>query len=136
MINKSNYYVMVVDDEEDILDMLQEIIEELGFNVVTAPNGEKAWELILTKKYNIFLVLSDVKMPHMDGVTLLQKIKKDIPEIPVVMIMSGYSDVSPKEVLEMGSLAFFHKPFDEEKMEEVINKVFDQYTTGKTISLS
>ncbi len=127
MLKKSDYHILVVDDEKDILDFLKELIEDSGFKVESAPDGEAAWDIIQSKRLNLFLVLSDVKMPHLDGVGLLNKIKANLPDIPVVMIMSGFSDVKKQEFLDKGALAFFNKPFDEATIEKVINEEFANF---------
>lgn len=82
--------ILVVDDELLIRDLLYDFFSGQGWEISVAENGEKALEVIKQKK--IDLVLSDIKMPQMDGLTLTSHLKESHPEIPVVL-MTGYPSV-------------------------------------------
>lgn len=82
-----NGRLLIVDDEKEIREMLQRHFRLLGYNVLTAANGEDA--LLLLDKRLIDVVVSDIRMPVMDGVSLLREIRRQYPMIHVIMI-TGY----------------------------------------------
>ena len=82
--------ILLVDDEEGIRKVLGISLSDMGYDVVTAENGEEA--LSLFKKISPSIVLTDIKMPGMDGVTLLRAIKEESPDTEVIMI-TGHGDM-------------------------------------------
>lgn len=82
--------ILVVDDELLIRDLLYDFFSSQGWDISVAENGQKALEIIKQKKVD--LVLSDIKMPEMDGLTLTSHLKESHPELPVVL-MTGYPSV-------------------------------------------
>ena len=83
--------ILVVDDEKDMLNLLKRTLEpDLQCDVITAENGQRALEMLDVT--NIDLVLADIKMPEMDGVELLERIKETNPWITVVM-MTAYGAI-------------------------------------------
>ena len=110
--------ILIVDDEEKLRHILQLMLERQGFETAQAANGEEALQLI--KKYNFGMVITDLKMPVMDGMTLLKEIKKIDPDYPVIVLTAFGSIESAADAMEEGALYYFTKPFDEEK---IISKV-------------
>ncbi|MBD3258852.1 response regulator [candidate division GN15 bacterium] len=82
--------ILVVDDELLIRDLLYDFFSGQGWDIAVAENGEKALEILKQKK--IDLVLSDIKMPEMDGLTLTGHVKESYPEVPIVL-MTGFPSV-------------------------------------------
>ncbi len=82
--------ILVVDDELLIRDLLYDFFSGQGWNISVAENGEKALDIINSNK--IDLVLSDIRMPEMDGLTLTSRVKESHPEIPIVL-MTGFPSV-------------------------------------------
>jgi DNA-binding NtrC family response regulator len=82
--------ILVVDDELLIRDLLYDFFSSQGWDIAVAENGEKALEVLKVRKVD--LVLSDIKMPQMDGLTLTSKVKDSYPDLPVVL-MTGYPTV-------------------------------------------
>ncbi len=110
--------ILIVDDEEKIRHILQLMLERQGYQTAQAANGEEALQLI--KKYNYSLVITDLKMPKMDGMTLLQEIKKIDPDCPVLILTAyGSVETAHKAGLE-GALGYITKPFEEK---DTINMV-------------
>lgn len=114
----SDFTLLVVDDVEEMRESLVMAFELKGYTVLSAESGAAAIELVRTKKVDF--ILSDVRMPAMDGVHLLQEIRKIHPEIPVFLLMSGYTDVTPEQVKAMGAIGLITKPFDLSKVVEAI----------------
>ena len=76
--------ILVVDDERSMRDFLKILLEKEGNDVVTAENGKAALDAI--KKYEFDTVVTDIRMPGMTGIELLEQIKEDLPDLPVIMI--------------------------------------------------
>jgi two-component system, NtrC family, response regulator AtoC len=86
--------ILVIDDEQYIRTALREVLEREGFDVSTARDGKKGLELL--EKEGADLVITDVIMPGIDGVAILERIKKAYPDLPVIVI-SGGGNVSPSD---------------------------------------
>jgi CheY-like chemotaxis protein len=102
--------VLVVDDEEDLREILSLELSDAGYNVLCAVNGTEAFNLV--KSQAIDLVLSDVRMPNGDGIELLKNVKKYNSQRPAILLMSGFSDVTPEEACNFGAEALFNKPIN------------------------
>lgn len=109
------HYIMVVDDEPDIRQLVSEILEDEGYKVVTAENAEKARELHRQRKPD--LILLDIWMPGQDGISLLKEWReKDALCCPVVM-MSGHGTIETAvEATKLGAYDFIEKPLSIAKM--------------------
>lgn len=113
--------LLLVDDDVGILKALKRLLTRSGYSVKTAQSGEEALNLLLT--YDCKVVLTDFRMPYMDGGLLLSKIKRLYPEV-VGLVISGYSDFeSVKSLLNAGSAyRFLQKPWeDNELLDEIAN---------------
>ncbi len=102
--------MLIVDDEEALRHAMVFDFKRRGFQVLDASNGRDALEIV--KKGKIDIVLTDVRMHGGDGVELLKKIKELSPELPVVMFITGYADMTTEEAYDEGAVASFAKPFD------------------------
>lgn len=101
--------ILVVDDEPDLLLILKDFLSE-KYNVLSANNGEEAYGIVENKTSRPDLVLSDINMPQMDGVTLLKKIRETYPAIGVMML-SGQGDVrTAVEAMRLGAQDYISKP--------------------------
>jgi response regulator RpfG family c-di-GMP phosphodiesterase len=110
--------ILVVDDEEVIRDILADFLAMEGFEVRTAPDGAAALVELGNGHYD--LVLSDLKMPNMGGIELLEAIAKTTPQI-VTIIMTGFGTVETAiDAMKRGAYDYIMKPF---KMEEVVHTV-------------
>ncbi|SDI47430.1 response regulator [Natribacillus halophilus] len=110
--------VMVVDDKEGIRTLLKEVLQEEGYQVEEAANGWDALESVRKTKYD--LILLDVKIPGINGVEVLKKMRaEDI--MTRVMIMTAYEEMNTYgDLKELGVSQVFSKPFD---IREVLRKV-------------
>lgn len=113
------FTILVVDDEPDFVNSLKGHLALSCNSIHTASSGEEALRIIREKKVHI--VLSDIKMPKMDGLTLLQEIRKYDFTIQVIM-MTGYSTFNiTLEALEYGATDYIMKPFEDfEEISDVI----------------
>jgi DNA-binding NtrC family response regulator len=108
--------VLIVDDLTSIHEMLEAVIQPIGFTAAFATDGNKALERYKTDKFD--LVLADVQMKPMDGITLLRELKKIDPHA-VVIVMTAYANTSyALDALKLGAFDFLQKPF---KVDELIS---------------
>lgn len=112
---------LVVDDEPDLREILKDELEFEGATVAEAENGKKALELIKTDKFTA--VISDIRMPGGDGVTLAREIKNQNAEDPVVILITGFADISSDEAYELGVEGFITKPFNLGPIRENIHRM-------------
>jgi len=120
--------VLLVDDEEKILEVGKEILETLGYRVITASGGQKAIDIYRMRKEEIDLVILDMIMPDMEGGTTFDLLRDINPGIKVIL-SSGYSLNSEAErIMERGCNAFMQKPFNiyslSLKLREVLGATF------------
>jgi two-component system, NtrC family, response regulator len=121
--------VLVVDDEKNYLLILSAVLEEEGYEVLTANSGREALEI--QKTSDVDLILTDMKMPSVDGIELLEKIKTRDPDMPVIM-MTAYGSVDKAvEAMEKGAYSYILKPFDNEKLVVYVNKAISMYRVVK-----
>ena len=114
--------ILLVDDEKDIREILSLALVDMGYAVMEAENGVEA--LRVFKETQPALVLTDIKMPGMDGIELLQKIKRENPEVEVVMITGhGDMDLAIKS-LKFEATDFITKPFSKEDFRTKLEKLF------------
>lgn len=125
---RKDFHILVVDDELIVRDSLKEWIEiEGGFSVTMADSGEAALEALKTRQVD--LMLTDIKMPGMDGVTLLQKAGELFPDLTVVM-MTAYATVETAvEAMKIGALDYLIKPFDPDALIPKIVGIYDAVKT-------
>ncbi len=110
--------ILIVDDEEFVLEKLKRPLEKENFNVFTAANGQRALKIYDNNRIDILLV--DIRMPAMDGLTLIKEIhKRDKPV--EILVMSGHGDIDEAlESLKLGCYSFFKKPIDLPELIETI----------------
>ena len=119
----AEHSILVVDDELLIRDLLYDFFQSQGWRISVAENGEKALQVLESER--IDLVLTDIKMPIMDGITLTRHLREDHPEIPVV-IMTGYPSVdSAIESLRQKVADYIVKPFNINKLYKSVQSQVD-----------
>ena len=112
--------ILLVDDEEDIRDVLTIALEDMGHDVVTAENGMEALKKFKTQEFS--LVLTDIKMPGMDGIELLKKIKQVSPDTEIIMI-TGHGDMDLAiESFRNEAVEFITKPVDVNTLGKAIDR--------------
>jgi CheY-like chemotaxis protein len=110
-LNLSEARVLLVDDEPILLEIISNWLLSVGWGTVfTAANGKAA--LALLEMERIDLLLTDVRMPVMDGVTLVRRLGAMRHVVPSIIFVSGFGDVDRREMYGLGVEAFIGKPFD------------------------
>jgi len=112
--------ILLIDDEEDILDVLSLSLRSDGYDVITAASGEKGLEAF--EKESPPIVLTDLKMPGMDGLDVLKRVKSTNPDAEVIVI-TGHGDMdSAIDALRYGASDFVNKPVREEALEIALKR--------------
>ncbi len=106
--------ILIVDDEKNYTAVLSVVLEEEGFETYTANSAAVALDML--KVEDIDLVLTDMKMPGMDGLELLGRIKQKWPDIPVIMMTAHGTVDKAVEAMQKGAYTFILKPFDNERL--------------------
>ena len=126
---RRQFRILVVDDELSVRDSLKEWLEEEGFSVSMAASGSEALDMLTAESFQ--LMLTDIKMPEMDGVELLKRARDVAPELCVLM-MTAYATVETAvEALKIGALDYLIKPFEPEVMIPKIIAVYQELEAGR-----
>ncbi len=119
---KNNFTILVVDDEEMMRDLLGKILSREGYNIITAINGVNALEKLSNNKVDI--VISDMKMPRMNGFELLKNIKSEYEGLGII-IMTAYGDTyTVKDALLLGADEYITKPFKSYEISLVVERAY------------
>lgn len=120
---KSAPRIMVVEDDVFVLDVLEKIIKREGFEVVAFTSARDALQEL--EKDKAKLIISDIVMPGMDGMELLNNVKTKFPDIPMLMITGHSGRYGRESVLEAGADGFISKPFKNIEITRTIQKLID-----------
>ncbi len=115
--------ILVVDDEVNMCTVLKMTLEKDGYEVVTASSGEEA--ISLFEKNHVFdLIISDLKMPGIDGMDLLEYCKKNGKEMPIIFITAFGSIESAVKAMKLGAFDFITKPFNRDVIRHTVRQAF------------
>ncbi|MCC6858333.1 MAG: sigma-54-dependent Fis family transcriptional regulator [Bryobacterales bacterium] len=117
--------ILVVDDDENLRWVLQTQLEDMGYAVTTAAGGQEA--LAAIERDPPALVLTDLKMPGLSGLELLEKVRSDCPELPVVLITAFGTIQSAVQAMKAGAYDYLTKPIDYDELALVVNRVLDHF---------
>lgn len=124
--------ILVVEDEDAVRRFSETLLEELGYRVLAAENGEHALELVRAYEGEIDLLLTDVVMPGIQGPQLATQLSKIRPHVPVLYV-SGYTDPKILVDLDLGDRrAFLQKPFTRDGLQSKIQDLLDWEPAGVT----
>jgi len=112
--------ILVVDDEFNMQMVLKAMLQREGYEILTASDGIEA--LGVLKANQPAAIVTDLKMPRLDGMGLLEKIQDGYPDIPVIMITAHGTVSTAVEALKKGALDYITKPFDQDDLKNVIHK--------------
>ncbi len=122
-MDRKEKIILVVEDEPEIQKLIAMGLEELGAKILSAFNGKQALEIL--RNNEIDAILSDIRMPQMDGIQLLKEIRALEIEIPFVVLTGNGDKECAVEALRLGALDFIDKPFNEEELVEVMGKAVE-----------
>jgi two-component system NtrC family response regulator len=121
--------ILIVDDEKNYLLVLSAVLEEEGYEVLTTASSLEALEI--QKASDVDLVLTDMKMPGMDGIDVLEQIKTRDPDLPVIMMTAHGSVDKAVEAMQKGAYSYILKPFDNERLTLYVQKAIATYKVVK-----
>ena len=125
---KSTVSILVVDDEEMMRTLLEKVLAREGYQIDTACDGEEALEAI--KKHTYHIIISDMKMPRMNGLELLKIVKSEYPQIGVI-IMTAYGDTyTVKDALLLGADEYITKPFKSHEISLIVERAYWRILSG------
>jgi CheY-like chemotaxis protein len=125
-MNKGMKHVLIVDDEPDIINIIEIILNRAEKYVISGvANGVKALDF-LSKDTTVDLVLADIKMPEMDGIELIKRIKDNDIERPKVMFVTGFTDISVDKLYDAGACGLIIKPFEWKTVVASVEECFKQ----------
>jgi len=124
--------ILIIDDEEDILDVLSDVVSSWGYLPIIARDGEDALE-----KFNevpVDLVLSDIRMPKIDGISLLERLKKNSPKT-IVILLTGYPSIeSAVQAMKNGAYDYLTKPINLDELKVKIDRGLERTRLNKSLS--
>ncbi len=110
--------VLIVDDERSMRDFLKIFLEKAGHRVAIAENGQKALAILDSQQVDV--IVSDIRMPGMTGIELLETVKRDFPDLPVIMITAFASPDDAVLAMKNGAFDYITKPFNVDEIKSVI----------------
>src|SRR4051812_4926721 len=116
--------ILIVDDEQSYRQLLSLVFEGDGHSVRTAMNGRHALELIQAEPADV--IISDVKMPDMDGIEMLRSVRETTPDLGVVLMTAFASVETAREAFKLGADDFIQKPFDVEELKLIVKKTLEK----------
>ena len=102
--------ILVVDDEPEAIELLQEFLVAKGYEVLTASSGEEAVQKV--KEERPHLILLDVRMPKMNGLEALKRVREIDQEVGVIMVTAVNEEETGRQALQMGAFDYITKPLD------------------------
>jgi DNA-binding NtrC family response regulator len=118
--------ILIVDDEKNIRLTLAQALEALALEADTAVNGEEA--LVKLRARHFDLILLDLKMPGMNGMEVLRRVREARPDIKVIIITAHGTIESAIEAMKLGAVDFIQKPFAPKEIRELVTRVLDRDT--------
>ena len=110
--------VLVIDDEPIVLRSVGRVLEEQGYQVDCAQSGQSGLEQATSRDYDV--VLTDLKMPDIDGICVLERIRREMPTLPVIMITGYATAQSAKRCRALGALNYLEKPLRPDILEDAV----------------
>lgn len=122
MQNGEGARVFIVDDEPNILSATRDALEQAGFRVDTAQDGHEALTQLKARQFDVDVLVTDIVMPNLDGISLIKEVHATRPEMPIIAA-SGLADGRTDEALDAGADVFLSKPFTDEKLRAALQQV-------------
>jgi len=116
-------HVLIVDDEDYILVLMEEVLRILGYHPLAAANAKQALQILAMQPVD--LVITDMEMPGISGISLLQQVKQTHPSVPVVLITGYGLERAARIAEECGADGFLGKPFHIEDLRFCISRLIE-----------
>ena len=133
MGTKRDMKILVVDDQQQVANTVVEIMSRAGYSATAAYGGMEAVKRFQEGDYQ--LVITDLKMPEVNGMDLLKTIKGIDAKVPVIVV-TGYGTVKKAvEAIKIGAYDFIEKPVDRDKLELIVERALERYDLSKQLSV-
>jgi len=116
--------ILVIDDEMIVCESCQRILEEEAYEVEIALSGREAFEKMKENPFDI--VMTDLKMPEIDGMEVLKKFRKEYPDAIIIMITGYGTAQTAAEALKLGAFGYLPKPFTPDEVSLVVKKALEK----------
>jgi two-component system, NtrC family, response regulator len=122
----SMYSILVVDDEPNYLVVLSELLKDEGFEVFTAADGESGLQIV--ENVDLDLVITDMQMPGINGLQLLERVKEQKEELPVIVITAFAEVDKAVQAMQAGAFSYLAKPFSNDELIVTLKKAAHHYS--------
>ena len=121
--------ILIVDDEKNYLVVLEALLGPAGYEILTADNARNAIRLI--EESELDLVITDIKMPGISGMELLEEAKKIAPDLPIIMMTAFGTIEMAVEAMKKRAYDYITKPFQNEELKLTVKKALENYRLVK-----
>lgn len=127
--------IMIIDDEEEIRNTIRVQVQDTGYEIIEAKDGEEAIKLISNENVLILdAIICDVRMPKINGVEAIAYFRKEYPSIPVI-VLTGYPDVTlATEFMKEGAFDYLVKPVEKETLVNVVTSAVSKHVLFKDVA--
>ena len=119
----SQKQILIIDDEKDLVEIFSEELTRLGYSTLCAYDGKEGLETALSKRPDV--IVSDINMPKMDGLTMLDHLNQAGSKIPVVFFTAFSDTIKIQRAWKLGAFDFLEKPTSVETLEALVKKAID-----------
>ncbi len=131
MLNHQNWRILLIDDEEDIRDVISMVLSDTGYTVETAPDGVSGLEAC--GRFSPHIVITDIRMPRMDGLAVLKQVKIDHPDMEVI-VATAFAEMSiAVEALQLDASDFITKPINDNALMVALDRARQRYQDRKKL---
>ncbi|MGH9861319.1 MAG: sigma-54-dependent transcriptional regulator, partial [Candidatus Acidiferrales bacterium] len=116
-------HILVVDDEDSIREVVSTLLTAQGYHCTLAPNGARGYEMLQANSYD--LILSDIVMPEMDGLKLLERVKSYNQDVPIVMVTALHDIATAIQAIRAGAYDFLLKPFEKDQLYHTVRRAIE-----------
>jgi DNA-binding response OmpR family regulator len=127
--------ILLVDNELPMLEMVEETLHAFGYRVIPRSDAESALSVIRDRS-DIDLVITDYRMPGMNGVEFLSVLRKDVPTVPVIMLTRQSSVEIYLKSISLGAFEYLNKPFKEKELYYIVRSALRRPTADNAVFVS
>ncbi len=124
--------ILIADDEADLRDLLSELLGDEGYHVDTVPNGQEVLR-VLQNDTSYSLLLIDLMMPGMNGIEVLEKLRADGNDIPVIMMTAHGTSSNAIRAMQIGAYDYLQKPFEVDEVVIVVKRLFEHQSLSSRV---
>jgi two-component system response regulator AtoC len=129
MADAARKRVLIAEDEQNLRWVLGAIVGREGHDVLQANDGAEALELL--SRHAVHALITDLRMPRLDGMELLRRVRQEWPDVPVVMITAHGTVENAVEAVKLGAFDYIEKPFEQEQIRQVVRKAIEHQAAAQ-----